>query len=533
MSGITDQNILVENNLGESLRSDDIMDRKGLVTDSGSFCRKHHLGCVSRRIIDNVNLAEKYDQIGQQQQNLQPSLTFAHAPSIGSHLAPNDIPNRFERCSSLEERLCNHHPVNSFESAHVLCDGRNVGVKEEVQSGQHMKPTTTSTASTRQLDDVTGESANAMRAREQRLSPTEKQCGYWEPMPKIEFSQDGIDFTHGKVTEDTISAEPGYCHRLYFPSQNSLTSHGFSYERSGASLCSHGPKRLEQHLQLSMQTGSLHEYSTAGRGCKNDQHLDELRHAKTEHQQKSKFHARSPQPQQHESILHRKGGYENFGNDSVVVDGMVQKQHSVLSSLPPGRQLLSTTSSEIHSPSQVAQKFQMSAHDDDSSSIRDMPFLDSQNNISQNNQEECNNTRFNATHQISLNHHRVNTSNERFDQGHLPEQGCSNLHNYSPIDTASTNSTENTFQHIQICPGVFGKLREADETIRAYKHGFIAFPVCLICRQDLISIADAEYVLCPNCNIISPVIDDSNLATGRQRCVGGGVCLGLNAASYR
>lgn len=76
---------------------------------------------------------------------------------------------------------------------------------------------------------------------------------------------------------------------------------------------------------------------------------------------------------------------------------------------------------------------------------------------------------------------------------------------------------------IEIEPGFFAELRGAEETMAAIAVGHVASVECLCCCLALQCIADAEYVLCPDCKVVSPIF---NGIPGR-----GGVGLGLRAAS--
>lgn len=77
---------------------------------------------------------------------------------------------------------------------------------------------------------------------------------------------------------------------------------------------------------------------------------------------------------------------------------------------------------------------------------------------------------------------------------------------------------------IEIEPGFFAPLRGAEETWAAMSMGRIAHVACLCCELPLQCISDAEYVLCPECKVVSPVFHNSGTAGGR-----GGVGLGLRA----
>jgi hypothetical protein len=58
---------------------------------------------------------------------------------------------------------------------------------------------------------------------------------------------------------------------------------------------------------------------------------------------------------------------------------------------------------------------------------------------------------------------------------------------------------------LEISPGVFAPLRGSEETWRAIQAGNVETVVCVCCCNRIQCIADAEYVLCPECRVVSPV----------------------------
>ena len=77
---------------------------------------------------------------------------------------------------------------------------------------------------------------------------------------------------------------------------------------------------------------------------------------------------------------------------------------------------------------------------------------------------------------------------------------------------------------IDIAPGVSLPLRGSQETLQALSKGFVAVQGCFVCTTCLVCIADAAYVLCPECKTISPA--NSRYPDPQ------GVGLGLNARDY-
>ena len=59
---------------------------------------------------------------------------------------------------------------------------------------------------------------------------------------------------------------------------------------------------------------------------------------------------------------------------------------------------------------------------------------------------------------------------------------------------------------IEISPGVTATLRSKEETLDAIRHDFILPVACFGCCQDLFCIADAQYVICPTCRVVSPLL---------------------------
>lgn len=58
---------------------------------------------------------------------------------------------------------------------------------------------------------------------------------------------------------------------------------------------------------------------------------------------------------------------------------------------------------------------------------------------------------------------------------------------------------------VEISPGVHEPLRGADETVRAVRHDFYVPIACFGCSNDIFCIADAKYVICPECRVVSPI----------------------------
>jgi hypothetical protein len=70
-------------------------------------------------------------------------------------------------------------------------------------------------------------------------------------------------------------------------------------------------------------------------------------------------------------------------------------------------------------------------------------------------------------------------------------------------DQADVDSCDRVIE-LEIEPGVMSHLRGSKETWRAIQRGYTVDVVCFACMTALVCIADAEYVLCPDCRTVSP-----------------------------
>jgi hypothetical protein len=62
-----------------------------------------------------------------------------------------------------------------------------------------------------------------------------------------------------------------------------------------------------------------------------------------------------------------------------------------------------------------------------------------------------------------------------------------------------------TSKMVEISAGVHEPLRGADETVRAIRQDFYVPISCFGCSKDIFCIADAKYVICPECRVVSPI----------------------------
>lgn len=84
---------------------------------------------------------------------------------------------------------------------------------------------------------------------------------------------------------------------------------------------------------------------------------------------------------------------------------------------------------------------------------------------------------------------------------------------------------------IEIAPGVRVRLRGAHETWQCVQRDEYASTTCWGCALDLCCIADASYVLCPRCQVVSPLGGNDGGDEGEPRQ--GGVGLGFTADTLR
>jgi hypothetical protein len=91
---------------------------------------------------------------------------------------------------------------------------------------------------------------------------------------------------------------------------------------------------------------------------------------------------------------------------------------------------------------------------------------------------------------------------------------------------------QNSTLQLEISPGIFAPLRGSDETFNAIERGFSSNVDCFVCSTALICIADADYVLCPECRVVGPTgaaERKSPPTSGFNQPHRGGVGLGLKA----
>ena len=62
---------------------------------------------------------------------------------------------------------------------------------------------------------------------------------------------------------------------------------------------------------------------------------------------------------------------------------------------------------------------------------------------------------------------------------------------------------------IEVAPGLFMRLRGAEETYEAVKNDSYMPTMCVVCADTIFCIDSANHVLCPVCRVVSPVDEDS------------------------
>jgi hypothetical protein len=67
---------------------------------------------------------------------------------------------------------------------------------------------------------------------------------------------------------------------------------------------------------------------------------------------------------------------------------------------------------------------------------------------------------------------------------------------------------------IEISPGVLVRLRGADETWKAIELDYYMPTECFCCQATIFCIQNADYVLCPDCRVVSRMEDSSSQGMG-------------------
>mmetsp|Transcript_9932 Transcript_9932/g.15346 ORF Transcript_9932/g.15346 Transcript_9932/m.15346 type:complete len:283 (+) Transcript_9932:127-975(+) len=104
---------------------------------------------------------------------------------------------------------------------------------------------------------------------------------------------------------------------------------------------------------------------------------------------------------------------------------------------------------------------------------------------------------------------------------HLPRENKTLQRSHSmPVETPKPVTRR--IPRIEVEPGVFLSLRGSHETWEAVQRGRMQKVECWACSTDLLCLMDADYVLCPECRGLTPILTDV------ERPLEGGVGLGLS-----
>ena len=87
-------------------------------------------------------------------------------------------------------------------------------------------------------------------------------------------------------------------------------------------------------------------------------------------------------------------------------------------------------------------------------------------------------------------------------------------HNSSSSNSRNQRQTQAT-KEIEISPGLVLPLCGANDTWHAVQDGTVTVTSCIACTAELFVIEDATFVLCPECQVVSPV-DHSSLEEGAE-----------------
>jgi hypothetical protein len=95
-----------------------------------------------------------------------------------------------------------------------------------------------------------------------------------------------------------------------------------------------------------------------------------------------------------------------------------------------------------------------------------------------------------------------------FDSSSSPGSSMSELSRLPPLPAPSLSQT------IEIFPGVNVPLRGADETWKAIQNDYYMPAECICCKSTIFCIQNADYVLCPDCRVVSRMEGPSSSGIG-------------------
>jgi len=104
-----------------------------------------------------------------------------------------------------------------------------------------------------------------------------------------------------------------------------------------------------------------------------------------------------------------------------------------------------------------------------------------------------------------------------FDQG-SPDRGSArnnrgNVASSKPSAKENQRNEENS-HYIEISPGQFAQLLKGCQTWNAVHNGTAVSAACIPCNATLQCCPEADYVVCPDCNVVSPLTNDGG--SGRK-----------------
>jgi hypothetical protein len=88
-----------------------------------------------------------------------------------------------------------------------------------------------------------------------------------------------------------------------------------------------------------------------------------------------------------------------------------------------------------------------------------------------------------------------------FDNSSSSGWECSSMP--AALSQTQTPPAPSTLPTLEISPGVHARLRGADETWNAIENDYYMPAECICCESTIFCIQDADYVLCPDCRVVS------------------------------
>jgi hypothetical protein len=102
----------------------------------------------------------------------------------------------------------------------------------------------------------------------------------------------------------------------------------------------------------------------------------------------------------------------------------------------------------------------------------------------------------------------------------LPLVTLDNSHGGSSKTTTADELEQNEFMKIEVTPGNFAPVLKARQTVQAISDGTAVSVQCTVCSVTLQCCPDAEYVLCPDCDVVSPILSQYRRLASSDRVAG-------------